>query len=118
MFEFLPKEVREGLEAARKRDQKARSRLCVHVGGEVFHVLRLWGDGFALEAAGAPKMRGLVDLYDGPRHLSECLVVASVEENGEMICDFKRHTPATDRPALDFYRDEGAGPVALLSFDH
>ncbi|MBC7155350.1 MAG: hypothetical protein H5U19_12225 [Rhodobacteraceae bacterium] len=115
MFEFLPKEVREGLDAARKRDAKARSRLCVHIGGEVFHVLRLWHDGFALDAAGTPRMRGLVDLYDGPRHLSECLIVASVEENGEMICDIKRRTPASDRPALDFYQAEGEAPVALLS---
>lgn len=118
MFEFLPKEVRDGLETVRKRDQRARSRLCVHVGGEVFPVLRLWGEGFALEAAGAPRMRGLINLYDGPKHLSECLVIASVEENGEMICEFKRQTPAADRPALDFYRAEGIGPIALLSHDH
>jgi hypothetical protein len=117
MSEYLPKEVRAGLEAARKRHQMRRSRLCVHVGGEVFQVLRLWDDGFAMDAgdaARAPAMRGLVDLYDGPRHLSECLVVASIEENGEMICDFKRRTPAADRPALDFYRGDAAEPVALL----
>lgn len=117
MSEFLPKEVRAGLEAARKRHQRSRTRLCVHVGGEVFQVLRLWENGFAIDAedaARAPAMRGLVDLYDGARHLSECLVVASIEENGEVVCDFKRRTPASDRPALDFHRGDDQAPAALL----
>ena len=35
MLEFLPKEVREGLEAARKRDLKRKSRLRVQVGDAV-----------------------------------------------------------------------------------
>lgn len=117
MSDFLPKEVRAGLDAARRNEQKRRSRLCVHVGGEVFHVLRIWDDGFALDATDGKRpasMRGFVDIYDGPRHVSECLVVASVAANGEMICDFKRRSPALDRPALDFARGD-APPVALLS---
>ena len=118
MSDFLPKEVRAGLDAARRSEQKRRSRLCVHVGGEVFHVLRLWDDGFALDATDGKRpasMRGFVDIYDGPRHVSECLVVASVEESGEVICDFKRRTPAADRPALDFVRGDDPVPAALLS---
>lgn len=117
MSEFLPEYVRAGLEAARKRPQKRRARLCVHVGGEVFQVLRLWDDGFAIDARDGvprPAMRGLVDLYDGPRHLSECLIVASAKAGGEMIFDFKRRTPAADRPALDYYRGDDPAPVALL----
>jgi hypothetical protein len=50
MLEFLPKEVREGLEAARKKDLKRKSRLRVQVGDAVFPVLRFWHDGFALDA--------------------------------------------------------------------
>ena len=53
-MEFLPKEVREGLEAARKKDQKRKSRLRVHVGGAVFPVLRFWHDGFALTRISRP----------------------------------------------------------------
>lgn len=113
VLEFLPPEVRQGLEAARRRDLRARSRLRVHVDDAVYPVLRSWPGGFALEAEHAPHLRGLVDLYDGTRHLMQCLIVASSVEGGEVICDFKRATPITDRAALDYLRDANA-PVAYL----
>ncbi|MFM2388842.1 MAG: hypothetical protein RLZZ437_397 [Pseudomonadota bacterium] len=113
MLEFLPKDVREGLDAARLRDQKKRSRLRVQVGGAVFPVLRFWDEGFALDASLAPNLRGLVDVYDGARHIFQCLIIASSQENGELVCDFKRSTMVADRAPLDFWRDENA-PVALL----
>ena len=113
MLEFLPKEVREGLEAARKRDRLRKSRLRVQVGEAVFPILRFWDGGFALDADRAPKLRGLVDIYDGARHIFQCLIVASVEDNGEVVCEFKRSTTVEDGPALDFWRDENA-PVAYL----
>jgi hypothetical protein len=114
MLEFLPKEVREGLEAARKRDMKRKSRLRVQVGEAVFPVLRFWHDGFALDAGLSPgRLRGLVDVYDGSRHVFQCLIVASSLENGELVCDFKRATAVTDRAPLDYWRDEAA-PVGLL----
>ena len=114
MSDFLPKEVREGLELARKRALQKKSRLRVHTDDEVYPVLRFWEDGFSLDAEDAPHLRGLVDLYDGARHLYQCLIVASSEEAGEMVYEFKWHTEAVDKPPLDFYRDENA-PVALLT---
>ena len=114
MSDFLPKEVREGLEAARKAGLKKKSLLRVHAGEEVFPVLRFWDGGFALDADGAPHLRGLVDLYNGGVHLYQCLVVASSEENGELVFEFKRNTAAEDRAPLDYIRDETA-PIALLS---
>ncbi len=113
MSEFLPKEVREGLEAARKAALRRRSRLRVMAGETGHPVLRFWEDGFALDAADAPHLRGLVDLFNGGVHLYQCLIVASSEENGEMIYEFKRATEAVDKAPLDFYRDENA-PIALL----
>lgn len=114
MSTFLSKEVQAGLEQARKRSLKKASRLRVHVGDKIYPVLRLERDGFALDAEHAPHLRGLVDLYDGARHIYQCLIVASSEEHGQMVYEFKRNTAATDRPPLDFYRDDNA-PVALLS---
>ncbi len=115
MLEFLPKEIRDGLEAARKKDLKRKSRLRVQVGDAVYPVLRFWQDGFALDADFSPgKLRGLVDVYDGSRHIFQCLIMASGIDNGELICDFKRATAVTERAPLDFWRDENA-PVALLS---
>lgn len=116
MSEFLPKEVREGLEAARKADLRRKSRLRVHAGDEIFPVLRFWQSGFSLDADTAPHLRGLVDLYNGGVHLYQCLIVASEEENGEMKFEFKRSTEAVDKAPLDYYREENA-PVALLGSD-
>jgi hypothetical protein len=114
MLEFLPKEVREGLEAARKRDMKRKSRLRVEVADAVYPVLRFWDNGFALDADFSPsKLRGLVDVYDGSRHVFQCLIVASSIENGELVCDFKRATAVTDRAPLDFWRRDDA-PVGYL----
>ena len=77
MLEFLPKEIVEGLAMARTREAARKSRLRVQVGEAVFPVLRFWHDGFALDAATTPKLRGLVDVYDGGRHVFKCLIVAS-----------------------------------------
>ncbi len=113
MLEFLPKEIREGLEAARKRDLRRTSRLRVQVGGAVFPILRFWDEGFALDASMTPRIRGLVDVFDGANHIFQCLIVASVTEGGELVCEFKRSTVVLDRPALDYWRDENA-PVGYL----
>lgn len=113
MLEFLSKEVREGLEAARKQEQRRRSRLRVQVGQTIFPVLRFWDDGFALDAELTSHLRGLVDVFDGSRHIFQCLIVASASDGGELVCEFKRSTPVRDRAPLDFWRDENA-PVALI----
>ena len=113
MIEFLSKELRIGFELARKRQEARKSRLRVQIGTEVYPILRLWDDGMAMDADKLAHLRGLVDIYDGARHLSQCLIVASTVENGQLICDFKRSTAVTDRPPLDFWRDENA-PVAFL----
>ena len=113
MSEYLPKEVREGLELARKRSLRQKSRLRVLVGDEAFPVLKLWDEGFALDSENAPFLRGLVDLYDGARHLYQCLIVTSEEEAGQTRYEFKRSTEVRDTAPLDFERAENA-PVALI----
>ncbi len=114
MTTYLPKEVQEGLEQARKRDLKKSARLRVAVGDDVFPVLEFRDGGFALDLDNAPKLRGLVDLYDGGRHLYQCLIVASEEDGALMRYEFKRSTAAVDKAPLDFARDENA-PIALLA---
>ena len=116
MSEFLPKEVRAGLELARKHNQRKRSRLKVKAGDETFTILRYWDDGFALDSDDAPHLRGLVDVFDGGRHMSHCLIIASSEEAGERVFEFKRATPALDHAPRDYVRDEIA-PVALIEKD-
>jgi hypothetical protein len=113
MLEFFSKELREGFEMARKRQDARKSRLRVQIGAEVYPILRMWDDGLAMDADQLPHLRGLVDVYDGARHVSQCLIVASTVENGQLICDFKRATQVTDKAPLDFWRDENA-PVGFL----
>ena len=113
MTTFLPKEVAEGLEAARKQALRKKSRLRVQAGPEIFTVLKYWDSGFSVDLQDAPQLRGLVDLYDGSRHLYQCLIVASEEEGGEMRYEFKRNTRAVDSAPLDFERDANK-PVALI----
>lgn len=113
MSTYLPKEVQAGLDAARKKDLAKRSRLRVMADDRIFPVLRFWQTGFALDADDAPQLRGLVDLFDGTRHLYQCLIVTSAEENGERIFEFKRSTAAHDAAPLDFVRPDTA-PVALI----
>ena len=113
MTTFLPKEVQDGLDAARKKSLKSKSRLRIRDSKSVYPVLRFWETGFSLDADSAPHLRGYVDLMDGARHLSRCLIVASEEEGDEILFEFKHNTAAQTSAPLDFYRDESA-PIALL----
>lgn len=113
MFTFLSRELREGLDQARLVQRRRKSRLRVQVGDAVFPVLRLWHDGMALDAGLTPHLRGLVDVYDGSRLIRQCLIMATSEANGELICSFKRSTAARDSAPLDFWRDD-SGPVGYL----
>ena len=114
MTTFLSKEVQAGLEAARKQALTRKNRLRVIVGEAVYPVIRYTDAGFVMDADVAPKLRGLVDLYDGAKHLSQCLIVASTEEFGERTYEFKRETAHADQPPLDYERAPDA-PVALLT---
>ena len=113
MSEFLPKEVREGLKAAHIRNLTRKSRLRLRADDQEYPVLKLWNSGFSLDAETAPHLRGLVDLFDGSRHISQCLIIASSEDDGMMNYEFKRNTAAADKAPADFAADENA-PVALL----
>lgn len=113
MSDHLPEAVRKGLEDARVAMLRRSSRLCIHDGDRVHRVLRLWDGGFSVDAADAPRLRGFVDLYDGVRHLYQCLIVAGHRAEGEMIYHFKWNTVVADRAPADFVRAEDA-PVALI----
>ena len=90
MYTFLPDAVRQGLEEARKAALKRKDRLSVHDGDDTYRIRRFWDGGFALDLEGSDRLRGRVDIYDGPKHLYTCLVMSSVDEelifrNGSLI---------------------------------
>jgi len=113
MLEYLPEDIRRGLEAAQGRSLRKRSRLCIHVNDAVFPILRLWQSGFAVDSRRVPQLRGLVDIYDGPRHISQCLIIASEDDGREMRYDFKRATAITETPVRD-YAEDSAAPFGFL----
>ena len=114
MDKFLPREVQDGLDAARKKAARKSHRLRIEADGETHQVIAAWDGGFSVDMAHASRLRGRVDLYDGARLLSKCLIVASEEEAGVMRFEYKRMTEATEEQPLDFVRASDA-PVALLT---
>jgi hypothetical protein len=110
----LSKEVLEGLRRAGAQALRKKNRLRVHMGKEIYPVLRCWEGGFTLGLENAPHLRGSVDLYDGAKHLYQCLIICAASEGDEMVYEYKRQTAAVDRPPVDFVLDETA-PIALLT---
>ena len=104
MSTFLSKDVLAGIEAAQKTSSKKKNRLRVEFNKNYFPVMRHTKNGFSIEAEMAPMIRGLVDLYDGDRHLKQCLIVASKEENGLVHFDFKREAATQTSASKDFYQ--------------
>ncbi len=109
----LPKDVQDGLDAARRAAHLKSHRLRAEVDGTPYRILRAWPGGFAVDAVHAQHLRGLVDLFDGARHVSQCLIVAASDEGAEWHFDYKRMTEATGSQPIDFVRT-GNAPAGLL----
>ncbi len=117
MDTYLPQDIQDGLDRARKAAALRSNKLRVEMpDGSWRPIMRAWEGGFALEPERASQIRGLVDLYDGVRHMSRCLIVASSQEAGETQFEYKRMTDASGTQPLDFVRRSDA-PVGLLE-DH
>ena len=114
MTTFLPKEVQQDLDRARALKKRLKSRHRVRFGGNMYPVIDMWKNGFSVESGDAPKMGGLVDIFEGANHLSRCLIIASDEQNGEVMFEFKRSTLVEDQAPLDFVRSSNT-PIALLN---
>tara|TARA_B100000902_G_scaffold120694_1_gene120960 strand:- start:49 stop:399 length:351 start_codon:yes stop_codon:yes gene_type:complete len=105
MSTFLSKDVLAGIEAAQKTSLKKKNRLRVEFNKNNFPVMGLTKNGFCVAAEMAPMIRGLVNLYDGDKHLKQCLIVASKEENGIIHFDFKRTTATQTSAPKDFHQE-------------
>ena len=113
MLESLPQSIQNELQASQLKAAAKKSRLRVEVNGQSYRIVSMTDTGLVLDVEDAPKLRGLVDIYDGGRHVSQCLIVAVSQDGGQMVYDFKRNTAAGDGAPLDFERLEDA-PIALL----
>ena len=113
MSSFLPQSVRDELAAAQKSARRRKATRVVHVGDEAYAILEMSEDGFSVDAEDAPRLRGLIDIYDGPRHLYQALIVASERVGDLMRYEFKRNTAATSSAPVDFERPDER-PAGLL----
>ena len=114
MTDYLPKELRDQLAAAHRAAKRKRATRSVHIGDEAFAILEMSDNGFAVAADEAPRLRGLVDIYEGPRHLYQALIVAAAEAGDLMRYDFKRNTAAVPAPPVDF-EQTARRPAGLLT---
>jgi hypothetical protein len=114
MENFFSKEVMTELAQSQTLKNQRKTRLRVGFDSKRFPITRLWDTGFALDSENAPKLRGLVDLYDGTRHVAQCLIVASEFDEHEARFDFKRNTEATGHAPVDYVVDPQT-PVAYLT---
>ncbi len=113
MNDFLPVDVLKGLQAARRASIKRNNKLCVHDGDDVYRIRRFWEDGLSLDIEHGTKLRGRVEIYDGARHLYQCLITNSREDGEEAIFDLKWVHPVSATAPVDFVRPDDA-PVALI----
>lgn len=102
MSTFLPREVQDGLDAARQRDQRRNSRMMVEANGQTYRILKFWDDGFVLECKDDVHLRGFVDIYDRGHHMFEALIVATSQEAGLMTYAVKRMTAISETAPRDY----------------
>ena len=69
MNTFIPADACKGFQQARRKALKSVNRLCVHTNNNVFRITKAWADRFSVPAKRVKNLRGLVDIYDGPKHL-------------------------------------------------
>lgn len=112
-MDTLPTHIICELQIAHTKAVRRKSRLRVEAGGMSLPITRMTDEGFVVERRGTKRLRGLVDLFDGGRHLSQCLIVAAQENAAQIHYEFKRNTTASDGAPLDFERPADA-PIALL----
>jgi hypothetical protein len=102
MTDFLPQSILDELATARRAARRRRATRVVHVGDEAFPILEMSENGLCVDAANAPRLRGLIDIFDGPRHLYQALIVASERRGDLMHYEFKRNTAAVSHAPVDF----------------
>ena len=106
-MDVLPSEVARNLrDVPTPFERKVNTRLRAKVAGRIYPVLHTWEGGFSIAAEGVIHLRGAVDLYEGHRLVRHCLIVASIAASGELICEYKYSTLATEVPPADWAPEE------------
>jgi hypothetical protein len=81
--------------------------LWLAVGGRRFDIRARTSDSCLIVAGPEDRFRGHADIYEGDRHLAQCLIVLAEPEGGYRRLTFKRCTPVRQGPAPDFAPGSG-----------
>ncbi len=79
-----------------------RPGLVLEAGTRRFPILALSGESCLIEAADSATLRGYADIYEGERHLAQCLIVVAAPEGDLLRCSFKRRTAFRLDPPQDY----------------
>jgi hypothetical protein len=79
-----------------------RPGLVLEAGTRRFPILDLSADSCLIEASDSACLRGYADIYDGGRHMAQCLIVLAAPEGDLLRCSFKRRTAFRLDPPTDY----------------
>jgi hypothetical protein len=74
-------------------------------GNRRFPVVAMGSDSCLIDAHDGWIPRGFADIFDGDRHVAQCLIVLAAPEGPYLRCSFKRRTAARLDPPRDFAAD-------------
>jgi hypothetical protein len=77
-------------------------RLVMESGRGRFPIVAIGPESCLVEIPEGAVPRGLVDIFDGERHLAHCLIVLAAPEWPYLRCFFKRRTASRLHPPPDF----------------
>jgi len=71
-------------------------------GSRRFPVVAMGSDACLVEAPDGFIPRGFADIFDGDRHVAQCLILIAAPEGPFVRCSFKRRTEWRAAPPRDF----------------
>ncbi|WP_043919765.1 hypothetical protein [Jannaschia aquimarina] len=101
---YISPEIRMGLEAARKAAHRHGRRLRVQVGDIWYPIRSMDDDGIEIALDVAPKLRGHIEIHEGPRVIRTALIVAAEVRDDVMRYAFKRATAPRNEAPVDYVR--------------
>ncbi len=81
---------------------RREGRLVMECGPRRYPIVAMGAESCLIEATDGTGPRGFVDIFDGERHLEQCLIVLAAPEGPYLRCCFKRRTPSRLDPPRDF----------------
>lgn len=79
-----------------------RPGLVLEAGTRRFPIVDLAADSCLIETSDGAALRGYADIWDGERHLAQCLLVLAAPDGDFLRCSFKRCTSFRLEPPRDF----------------